>query len=178
MRLNQLPTHAARRLKASAFTLMEVVISIVIAAVVFAGIITAYIQTTQRAEWTGYSLAAQALAIQQLEQARSAVWDPSLGKNEVTNLNLVGFTYNNSTKVGRGYSWSTLDVPIAGGNFTYATNFVTITMLTNVTGAPGVFLQFVRVDTVWPFTAGGQKKFFTNSIGTYLAPDNRDATTL
>ena len=52
-----------------AFTLAEVVVAIAIMAFVFGGLISAYVQATRRAEWSGYSLAAQAMAIQQLEQA-------------------------------------------------------------------------------------------------------------
>ena len=173
MRLKNLPIEFENRNRAFAFTLAEVVISLAIAALLFGGIITAYTVTTRRAEWTGYSLAAQSLAVQQLEQARSAVWDPGDDKNEITNLNLLSWTYNNSTKVGKGYSWANLDLPVSGTNFVRATNFVTITMLTNVTGAPGVNLQMVRVDTVWPYTGSGGTHFFTNSLCTYLAPDNR-----
>lgn len=161
----------------AAFTLAEVVISMAIAAFVFGGIITAYIQSTRRAEWSGYSLAAQALAIQQLEQARSAVWDSALGKNEVTNLALNNWKYTNATRVGSGYSWTNLDLPVSGGNFVRATNYVTIRMLTNVAGVPAVSLQMVQVDTVWPFQIGTTNRFFTNSISTYLAPDNRDVNT-
>lgn len=160
----------------AAFTLAEVVISIAIAAFVFGGIITAYIQTTRRAEWSGYSLAAQALAIQQLEQARSGVWDSSLGKNEVTNLVLLNRNVAANGTV-TGYSWTNLDIPVSGGNFTRATNYVTITMLPNVAGVPGVSLQMVQVDTVWPFQIGKTNRFYTNTISTYLAPDNRDAST-
>jgi len=50
------------------FTLVEVVVCIAITALMFMGIITAYIHGTYKAEWSGYSLAAQAMAIQQLEQ--------------------------------------------------------------------------------------------------------------
>jgi len=174
MRLKNLPIESENCNQAFAFTLAEVVISLAIAALLFGGIITAYTVTTRRAEWTGYSLAAQSLAVQQLEQARSAVWDPSIGKNEITNLNLLSWTYTNSTRVGKGYSWANLDIPVQGNNFTRATNFVTITMLTNVTGAPGVNLQMVHVDTVWPYMIGGSTRLFTNSLCTYLAPDNRD----
>ena len=66
------------------FTIIEVVISIALMSVVFSGIILGYIHTAQRAQWSGCSLAAQALSIQQLEQARAAVWDYSLAKNEFT----------------------------------------------------------------------------------------------
>jgi type II secretory pathway pseudopilin PulG len=174
MRLKNLPIVFEKRERVFGFTLAEVVISLAIAALLFGGIITAYTVTTRRAEWTGYALAAQSLAVQQLEQARSAVWDPGDNKNEITNLNLLSWTYNNSTKVGKGYSWANMDIPVSGTNYTRATNFVTITMLTNVTGAPGVNLQMVRVDTVWPYPSGATTHFFTNSLCTYLAPDNRN----
>lgn len=68
----------------------------------------------RQAEWTGYSLAAQAVGDQQIEQARSAVWDYSIGKNELTNLKSTGWSYNATTKVGKGYSTSVLDLPISG----------------------------------------------------------------
>jgi len=43
-----------------------------------------------------------------------------------------------------------------------------------------VQLQVVRVDTVWPFTGWGNHTlcYYTNSICTFLAPDNRDPSTL
>lgn len=172
-----LRTTAGNSKQAAAFTLAEVVISIAIAAIVFGGIITAYIQTTRRAEWSGYSLAAQALAIQQLEQARSGIWDSSLGKNEITNLALNNWNYNAATRVVTGYSWTNLDLPVSGGNFVRATNYVTITMLMNVGGVPAVSLQMVQVDTVWPFMTGNTNRLYTNTISTYLAPDNRDVST-
>jgi type II secretory pathway pseudopilin PulG len=166
------------RLRTSAFTLAEVVVSVAISALVFGGIISANIHLTKRAEWTGQSLAAQALAIQQLEQARSAVWDNTLSKNEITNLNLFGWTYNQSTRVGKGYSYATLDLPISGTNVIRATNYVTITQLTNVTGVAAVTLQMVQVDTVWQFRAFKGTRLYTNTVATYYAPDNIDASNL
>ncbi len=164
--------------RASAFTLAEVVIAIAIAGVVFAGILSSSVQMTKRAEWSGQSLAAQALAIQQLEQARSAVWDNTIAKNEMTNLNLIGWSYNTNTGIGRGYSAAVLDLPIAGTNSIMATNFVTITQLNNITGSPGVRLQMVQVDTVWIFRAYGGVRLQTNTVVTYFAPDNVDASNL
>jgi type II secretory pathway pseudopilin PulG len=178
MRTSHLPILKAPGDSVMAFTLVEVVVSMCISAIVFGTMISAYIQATRRAEWSGYSLAAQALAVQQLEQARSAVWDPALGKNEVTNLNLKSWTYNSSTRICKGYTYTNLDVPVAGGNVTWATNYITISLLTNVTGTPGVSLQIIRVDTAWPFSAGGARKFYSNTVSTYMAPDNRDVTTL
>src|ERR1051325_11879550 len=60
-----------------AFTLMEVVIATTISALTMAGTIYGYGLTCRRAEWAGYSLAAQSLANQGLEQARAAKWDPA-----------------------------------------------------------------------------------------------------
>ena len=170
---------------AAGFTLAEVVIAIAVTGLVFGGILTGYIQSARNAEWTGYSLAAQALAVQQIEQARSAVWDYSTGtpRNELTNLNLTGWTwtYNAGTGVGLGTGTSavTLDLPYAGTNSVRATNFVTVRMFyLNNSANPPVQLQMVQVDTVWPFQAGTAARYFTNSVATYFAPDNRDPNTL
>lgn len=167
--------------QAFGFTLAEVVISIAVTALVFAGILTGYVQSARHAEWTGYSLAAQALAVQQIEQARSAVWDYSTGagRNEITNLNLMNPQYNSATKTTTGYSWATLDLPCSGTNVVRATNYVTVKMLYfNNVANPPVQLQMMRVDTVWPFTVGTAPKYFTNTVATYFAPDNRDPNTL
>jgi hypothetical protein len=32
-------------------------------------------------------------------------------------------------------------------------------------------MQFIRVDTVWPFYSGGRNRLFTNSVATLIAPD-------
>ena len=154
-----------------------------IIALVFGGILAGYIQTSRRAEWTGLSLAAQGLAIQQLEQARSAVWDNALGKNELTNLNLIGWSRQTSNGLStvRGYSWGMLDLPYSGGTnaAVRATNYVTIRMayLNNMTNPP-VQIQIIQVDTVWPFSAFGTRRLHTNTMLNYFAPDNRDASTL
>jgi prepilin-type N-terminal cleavage/methylation domain-containing protein len=166
----------------SAFTLAEVVVAVAIIAMVFGGILTAYVQATRRAEWSGYSLAAQALAMQQIEQARSGVWDPSMSpyRNDLTNLTLI-----NRTNIGgviTGYTWNTLDVPVSGTNNSIrATNFVTVRPITPIyAGSPFVQLQLymVRVDTVWPFAKGKTLRYFTNTLSSYFAPDNRDAQSL
>jgi prepilin-type N-terminal cleavage/methylation domain-containing protein len=160
-----------------AFTLAEVVVAIAIVALVLGGMTVAYTQTTRRAQWTGYSLAAQALAVQQLEQARAAVWDSSIGKNEITNLNLSGFAY--ASGVWTGYTWTNLDIPISGTNVVRATNYVKLKLLyINGVTNPPVQLQMLRVDTVWPFRWGATQRYFTNTVSSYYAPDNRDANSL
>jgi hypothetical protein len=170
----ELPGNRPGKPRTAAFTLAEVVMAVAIAALIFGGIIAANVQLTRRAEWSGQSLAAQALAIQQLEQARAAVWDESLTKNELKSLNLSDWSYNTNTGVGKGYSWANLDLPIAGTNYIRATNYVTLTLLTNVAGSANVRIQMVQVDTVWRFLGFGATRLYTNRIATYYAPDNRD----
>jgi prepilin-type N-terminal cleavage/methylation domain-containing protein len=159
------------------FTLVEVMVSLGIATLLFGGIITSYIQSSRQAEWSGYSLAAQAIGVQQIEQARSGVWDFSISKNELTNLNLRSWQYNATTKVGTGYSTNVLDLPISGTNVVMATNFVTVKML-SLTGLANVQVQMVTVDTVWPFRTAHGMCLFTNRIANYFGPDNRDASSL
>lgn len=166
-------------------TLVEVVISVAIVALLFGVILTCYTTTATRLEWTGYSLAAQSLGVQILEQARSAKWDMSLGTNavnEITNITLLSPSWNNSTLTYSGYTTNVLDVPIKGtNNVVLATNFVTIQQF-NISGTNSVQINMesIQVDTVWPFNGWGKFGviYYTNSIGTYLAPDNRDPTSL
>ena len=136
------------------FTLVEVVMSLAIVAFLFGGIVAAFVQSGNRAEWSGYSLAAQALAIQRLEQARSAKRDimDTPVVNELTNLPSV------LTNI--------LDIPISGTNAVIATNFVTISSIP-ISTTPLITVQMVQVNTVWPFRG----KLFTNTIANYYAPD-------
>ena len=160
--------------RAAGFTLIEVVISTAIVAVVFGGIITSYIQSGMRVQWSGYSLAAQSLATEVLEQAKSGIWDPSqtVPINNLTNMNLLSTSYDASTRTYTGYSTAILDVPYSSTNFTVATNFVTV-QLVYVSGVTNVQMQSVRVDTVWPFRLRQANLFFTNTVCTMVAPDNR-----
>jgi prepilin-type N-terminal cleavage/methylation domain-containing protein len=138
----------------SGFTLVEVLVCSAILALVFGGILTAYIQGAYRAEWTGYSLTAQALAIQQIEQAKSAKWDTT--GNEFTNLSSV--------------TWAVLDLPISGTNKVWATNYTSVSLVP-ISVNPPVNVYMVRVDTQWPFVRKGQKIYFTNTVACYYAPD-------
>jgi hypothetical protein len=122
---------------------------------VFGAIIGGYIQTSYRAEWTGYSLAAQAAAVQQLESAKCAVWDPQQTpvQDEISKLPLVTSTL--------------LDLPVNGTNTLYATNYTTVTLMQN-----GVYSNYcVQVNTVWPFRWKNQTVYYTNTIVDYFAPD-------
>lgn len=150
------------------FTLAEVTTSILIAGLVFVGILMGYIRSGQRAEWTGLSLAAQAYGIQQLEQSRSAKWDVQLvpATNEIPALDLINRSYSGG--LFTGYTWTNIDIPTSGTNFIRATNFVTIN--TNVQIVPAltnICVTSVRVDTVWRY----KSKNFTNTLVNYYAPD-------
>lgn len=138
--------------KVGAFTLAEVVIASGLAAMTVTAVIYGYIQSAKFAEWTSYSLAAQSLAMQRLEQCRGCKWDP-LGYPPVDEL--VSTNFSNQVNI--------LDIPISGTNIVYATNYTVITSL--ATNPP---LKMIRVDCVWPFLGRG---LFTNTTITYRAPD-------
>lgn len=145
----------AFRKKTRGFTLAEVVISVGLAALIFSGVIYGYALTSDRAQWSACSLAAQSLAVQGVEQARSAKWDPQAWPP----IDELGTT--NYTQV------STLDVPVAKGNVIYATNYVSIA---TVSTFPPV--RQLRADCVWQLLNGARTRgLFTNSVITLRAPD-------
>jgi prepilin-type N-terminal cleavage/methylation domain-containing protein len=173
----------SRRLQAG-YSLIEVVMAAAIIALVYGMIINCYIQSGMKAEWSGYSLAAQSLATEQIEQARSAIWDlaggtNASGVNDVTNLILSSRSYDPSSQTWYGYTTGTLDVPYASTNAIIATNYVSIQII-NVDNStiPPIQVQMVRVDTVWPFFYRGTNLYFTNTTATLLAPDNRNPNAL
>lgn len=137
------------------FTLVEVLVAIALIGLVFTSVLTSYVSATDRSEWSGYSLAAQSLAVQGMEQARAAQWDPQawpvIDELGVTNLVQV----------------EQLDVT-ASKQVIFATNYISITNL------PGVIpMRQIRADCVWslasrrPATRGP----FTNTAVTLRAPD-------
>ena len=165
MHLNKLPRPKRRDKFELAFTLFEVVFCILIAGLIFGGIITAYVQSSRYAEWSGYSLAATALSVQQLEQAKSAKWDTQVTPNvdEITNLNLQARSYVNGAI--QGYTNEILDMPISG-NGVLATNYVTIKAISISTNPPAS-IKLVMVQSVYPFRGD----YYTNTIATYMGPD-------
>ncbi len=123
-----------------------------VALIMISGIVSGFIQSTNQAEWSAYSLAAQSLANQCLEQTRAAKWDPA-GYPSVDQLVTNNFPVNVQI----------LDIPITKSNIVYATNRITIsTVSTNPA------LRMVRVDTTWPFLNRGN---FSNTVISYRAPD-------
>ncbi len=138
--------------QAKAFTLVEVIIALAIMSLMIGGIVSGYVVSALRAEWSAFSLAAHSLALQKLEQTRAAKWDPQ-GWPPVDELVSSNFPV----------TVDVVDVPISGTNILYATSTTTIT---SVSTTPP--LRSIRVDTVWPFMQRGS---FTNTIVTYRAPD-------
>src|SRR2546423_8727078 len=150
MKLNLQPRRASRRQEG--FTLVEQLISLAVALIMISGIVSGFIQSTKQAEWSAYSLAAQSLANQALEQARAAKWDPN-AYPPVDQLTTNNFPMNIQI----------LDIPLTKSNIVYATNIVTITTVwTNPA------LRMIRVDCTWPFFNRGN---FSNTVTSYRAPD-------
>ena len=133
-----------------AFTLAEVVISLGILGLVSVGMLYGYVTSAQVAEWSAHSLAAQSLAFQSVEQARSAKWDPQAWPrvDELGETNFVQVDI--------------LDIPVRKTP-TYATNYVSIT---SVSTTPP--LRELRADCVWSFPRRG---LFTNTVITLRTAD-------
>ena len=132
--------------------LSEAVVSLGVAGIMILGLVSGYLLAVRQAEWSAYSLAANGLALEQLEQVKAAKWDP-MGSPPVDQV----VSSNFPTEV------LALDVPVCQSNIVYATNFTTISTL--ATNPP---LKMVRVDCVWFYY---QRKLFTNTLVTYRAPD-------
>lgn len=132
------------------FTLAEVVITIAIVALVVQGTVLGYVFSSQRAEWSAYSLAAQSLALQGVEQARAAKWDPQAWP-VVDEMGPTNFSYA-----------TVLDIPVAGTPV-YATNHVRVTVV-----AANPPLREMRTDCVWRLINRGP---FTNTVIVLRAPD-------
>ena len=146
---------AARQHRLTAgFTLAEVVVAIAVATLSFGGVIYGYVLTADRAQWSAYSLAAQSLAMQGVEQARGAKWDPKAWPS----VDELGVT--NYTEV------DLLDVPVSGQPV-QATNYVSVT---TVSQDPP--LRQLRADCVWNLRNGRRSRGpFTNTVITLRTAD-------
>jgi hypothetical protein len=157
MRLMTLPKIRGSKVPVAAFTLAEVVVCVFIMMLLFGSIISSYIQTSYRAEWSGYSLAAEALALQQLEHAKAAVWDT---QQTPVNDEIIFMATNPPIR-------ALLDLPVTGTNYVYATIYTKPTLILN-----GVYSNYlVKVDAVWPFRWKNQTVLFTNTVACYYAPE-------
>lgn len=137
----------------AAFTLAEVLIAMSISVLIMGSIVYGYLGTATRAEWNAYSLAAQSLALQRIEQARSCKWDPEASPPIDQ---LVASNFPPEINI--------LDIPVSGTNIVYATNFTTIT---EISSDPPIKCVVVRC--VWNFKG---RRDYTNTVVTYRAPDS------
>lgn len=145
----------AIRQRTLGFTLVEVVISLGLAALTFTGVIYGYALTADQAQWSACSLAAQSLAVQGVEQARAAKWDPGAWP-PIDELGTTNYTQP-----------SPLDLPVAKGSVVYATNYISISTVSTV---PPV--RELRADCVWKLFNGTRTRgYFTNTVVTLRAPD-------
>jgi prepilin-type N-terminal cleavage/methylation domain-containing protein len=151
-RTGQKPTTDQRkRHRILGFTLPEVVISLAIASVAVGSIMYGYILSARRAEWSGYSLNAHAIAMQVIERTRSAQWDPKAS----TPIDLLTTNQFPQERI-------MMDLPILGTNAVYATNFITISTIS--TNPP---VKMIKVDCIWTFLNG---RLYTNTVVTYRCP--------
>ena len=146
---------AARQPQQTAgFTLAEVVVATAVATLSFGGVIYGYVLTADRAQWSAYSLAAQSLALQGVEQARAAKWDPKAWP-AVDELGVTNYTEADM-----------LDVPVSGQPI-QATNYISVTVVSQ--DPP---LRQLRADCVWCLANGRRSRGpFTNTVITLRTAD-------
>ena len=140
------------RSSSSGIALTEVIMSMGVAAMSIGCIISGYVLAVQAAELSACSAAVHWSVIQTLEQTRSARWEPMA----VTPIDeLVEANFPTSVTV--------LDIPLTRTKVVYATNRITITLLT---GLP--MLKMIRVESAWACLSRGP---FTNTVVTYRSAD-------
>ena len=137
---------------ASAFTLIEVAVAMAVAVLVMAGMFQGYTMASRRAQFSAFQVAAQSMAMQQMESIVAATWVVS--GTSVTNIFSPTLT---------NIEVSALCVPSSGTNLVYATNYATVQQVS--TNPPYVMVQ---VSCVWSFMGLG---VFTNTVGVLRGPD-------
>lgn len=132
-------------------TLAEVVVALAITGLSVGGIISGYNYCTTSAERAGLSFAANARAMERIEETRSAKWDTASWP--VVDF-LVASNFPSKTVM--------LDLSGTGTETTTATILTTISQISS--NPP---LRSIRVDCVWNY----KTRFVTNTIETCRAPD-------
>jgi type II secretory pathway pseudopilin PulG len=137
------------------FTIIEALVALFIVSMMFGTIIYAYVNANDRAEWSAYSLAAESLAMQGIEQARSAKWDPQAWP-VVDDLGVTNYTQIEK-----------LDIPLSGSPV-YATNYISVSTIST---SPQI--RQLRADCVWVLVSRhhGASGPFTNTAVTLRASD-------
>jgi Tfp pilus assembly protein PilE len=136
------------------FTLAEMLVCFAIVGLTMGGILTAYTNSALFTTRAGYSLAAQAQAIQVLERVRAATWDTQAVPIVDNTTNFLAQTV------------SVLELPISGTNVIYATNHLLVSTVI-VSANPLTTVKMIQVDTTWPWNG----QVASNSIVAYRSPD-------
>lgn len=136
-------------------TLVEVVIALAITVLMVGGIVNGYIYCTTSAIKAELAQAANAKALQRIEEARSAQWNTS-SSLAVDQLVATNFPVESVT----------LDMPGTDANGTSATIQTTITPISPTPFAPP--MRTIHVDCIWQFRGA---EWVTNSIETIRAAD-------
>jgi len=138
--------------ESSAFTLIEVAVALAISVLVMAGMFQGYAMASRRAQFSDFQLAANSMAMQQMESIVAATW--VISGTSVTNIFSPTLT---NTQV------SALGVPSSGTNLVFATNYATVQQIS--TNPPYVMVQ---VSCVWNFMGMG---VFTNTVSVLRGPN-------
>jgi len=133
-------------------TLVEVMMALAITGLVLAGIVSGYIFCTTSTVKDSLFMAANARAMERMEEARSAIWAPY--RAEPTNQ-LVAANFPDKVVI--------LDLSGSGSNITSAT---IKTDISQISLSPPVMR--IRVDCIWQFKG---VEWVTNTIETCRAPD-------
>ena len=133
-------------------TLAEVLVALAISGLAVGGIVSGYAFCTISARKAALSLAANARAMERVEETRSAKWDTAIWPivDELVATNFPARTV-------------TLDLSGSGALTTSAT---IQTVISQISATPP--LRRIRVDCIWTFNDGQQ---FTNTIETCRAPE-------
>jgi len=153
MKTNYLSTRPVRFISDSraAMTFIEVMIALSITGLVVVGIVKGYYFCTKSAEKSALSLAANARAMERIEETRSAQWDTS---KFPTIDYLVSSNFPDKTV--------TLDMTGTGTGVSQAT---LVTAISQISATPPI--KKIHVDCIWSFDA----KAVTNSVETCRSPD-------
>lgn len=138
----------------TAFSLVEVMVSVVAFALVAAGAVYGFAQADRNAEWSSMSLAAQSAASEGLERVRSATWETE-ATSDTTADDLPAPTNITQTSV--------MAVPATGKNIT---NFISVTIANVFANGNPPLRQIIAKDG-WQFPLTG--KWFTNTVVTQRA---------
>jgi len=132
----------------SGMTLVEVAVALAIAGLLVGGIINGYNYCTRSSQKAALNQAANATAMERIEETRCAIWDTTVPTNQLVSANF-------PDKV------VTLDLAGSGSITTLATNR---TQITQISANPP--LMRIRVDCIWRYKGA----LITNTIETCRAP--------